>query len=72
MKQTQKILDYVRQRGSITTLEATRELFIMSFPKRMSEIRNDPHYEVSQEWESNGHTRWLRYTIKEVEHDKAD
>lgn len=72
MNQTQKILDYVRDRGSITSLEATRELLIMSFTKRMSEIRQNPNYEVSQEWESNGHSKWLRYTIKEVEHEKAN
>lgn len=72
MKQSQKILDYVKEHGSITSLEATRDLLIMSFTKRMSEIRRDPGYEVSQEWESNGHTRWLRYFIKEVEHEKAN
>ncbi len=72
MRQLSKILDYVKEHGSITSLEAIRDLFIMSFTKRMSELRRDPNYEVTQEWESNGHTRWLRYTIKEVEHEKAN
>ena len=72
ISQIKKILDYVEEKGSITSLDATNELKIMSFTKRMSEIRRDPNYEVTQKWESNGHTRWLRYEIKEVEHDKAD
>ena len=72
ISQIKKILDYVEEKGSITSLDATNVLKIMSFTKRMSEIRRDPNYEVSQKWESNGHTRWLRYEIKEVEHDKAD
>lgn len=72
ISQIKKILDYVEEKGSITSLDATNVLKIMSFTKRMSEIRRNPNYEVTQKWESNGHTRWLRYEIKEVEHDKAD
>ena len=72
LSQIEKILNFVEQRGSISSLEATNELKIMSFTKRMSEIRRNPNYEVTQKWESNGHTRWLRYEIKEVEHDKAN
>ena len=72
MRQLSKILEYVKEHGSITSLEATRDLFIMSFTKRMSALRREPNYEVSQEWEINGHTRSLRYTIKEVENEKAN
>ena len=71
-EQRQMILDYVERMGSITSLEATMVLQIMSFTKRMSELRRDPNYEVTQKWESNGHSKWLRYEIKEVKHDKAD
>ena len=72
LSQIEKILNFVEEKGSITSLDATNVLKIMSFTKRMSEIRRNPNYEVTQKWESNGHTRWLRYEIKEVEHDKAN
>ena len=66
ISQIKKILDYVEEKGSITSLDATNVLKIMSFTKRMSEIRRDPRYEVTQRWESNGVTKWMLYEIKEV------
>jgi len=65
--QTERILEYVKRMGSITSWEATNILNIMSFGKRMSELRHDPHYTVTQKWESDGHVKWLRYEVHEQE-----
>ena len=65
--QTERIVEYCKRMGSITSYEASNFLNIMSFTKRMSELRRDPNYEISQKWESDGHTSWLRYEIHERE-----
>ena len=65
LTQNERIVEYAMNRGGITSFDATNILHIMSFTKRMSEIRRDPRYEVTQRWENNGHTRWLLYEIKE-------
>ena len=65
LTQNERIVEYAMNRGGITSFDATNILHIMSFTKRMSEIRRDPRYEVTQRWEKNGHTRWLLYEIKE-------
>ena len=67
LSQNERIVEYAINRGGITSYDATNILKIMSFTKRMSEIRKDPRYEVTQRWESNGHTKWMLYEIKEVE-----
>ena len=63
--QVERIIAYTKKMGSITSWEATNILNIMSFTKRISEIRRDPNYEVTQRWESDGHAKWLRYEIQE-------
>lgn len=63
--QNARIVEYAIRTGGITSFDATTKLFIMSFTKRMSEIRRDPRYEVTDKWVSNGLTRWKFYEIKE-------
>lgn len=65
LTQNERIVEYAMNRGGITSFDATNILHIMSFTKRMSEIRRDPRYEVTQRWETNGHTKWMLYEIKE-------
>ena len=65
LSQNERIVEYAMNRGGITSFDATNILHIMSFTKRMSEIRRDPRYEVTQRWETNGHTKWKLYEIKE-------
>ena len=65
LTQNERIIEYAKKMGGITSWDATNILNIMSFTKRMSEIRRDPRYEVMQRWESNGHTKWMLYEIKE-------
>ena len=67
LSQNERIVEYAQKMGGITSWDATNILHIMSFTKRMSEIRRDPRFEVTQRWESNGHTKWMLYEIKEVE-----
>lgn len=63
--QNERIIEYAQKMGGITSWDASNILNIMSFTKRMSEIRRDPRYEVTSHWETNGITRWLLYEIKE-------
>lgn len=65
LSQNERIVEFAMNRGGITSFDATNILHIMSFTKRMSEIRRDPRYEVTQRWETNGHTKWMLYEIKE-------
>ena len=67
LTQNERIVEYAQKMGGITSWDATNILNIMSFTKRMSEIRRDPRYEVSQRWETNGITKWMLYEIKERE-----
>lgn len=67
LTQNERIVEYAQKMGGITSWDATNILNIMSFTKRMSEIRRDPRYEVTQRWENNGHTKWMLYEIKEVQ-----
>jgi len=64
--QNERIVEYAKKMRGITSLEATNVLHIMSFTKRMSEIRRDPRYIVKQKWQTNGKTRWMVYEIEEV------
>ena len=63
--QNEKIIRYAKEMHGITSLEATNVLHIMSFTKRMSEIRRDPRYIVRQHWAMNSTTRWMVYEIEE-------
>ena len=41
MKQTDKVLNYIRLNGQITTLEAVTELGVLSLPRRIMELRRE-------------------------------
>lgn len=58
MKITQKerIINYIREFGSITDLEATRDLGILQFGTRLHELKKDG-YKFKSKWE----TRKNRY-----------
>ena len=63
-KQRQAILDYMKEHGSISTMEAAG-LGIASASKRLSEI--DRLYGLKKEWVSVesrwGKTRYIRYSL---------
>lgn len=47
--QKQRILDYIAKFGSITQLEAQRDLGVQRLPSRIIEIKKDG-YSVTYEW----------------------
>lgn len=67
LPQVERILAYVEKVGSISSWEAMNILGILSPTKRMSEIRRMPGVKVTQKWESDGHSKWVRYWIEREE-----
>lgn len=49
--QKQRIINYIRQFGSITDLEASKELGIQQFGARIFDLKKEG-YEFTTEWES--------------------
>lgn len=52
MTQEDRILDYMRERGRITTADAMYELGVASLQKRLSDLRKKG-YVITKEWESS-------------------
>lgn len=50
MTQRQRVLERLRNRGTLTTMEAVTEMGIMSLPKRIEELRK-AGYPISMKWE---------------------
>lgn len=77
MTQRMAIIAHCRQHGSITIREAVTQLNIGSPTKRISEIRQDPGYIVTQEdvpvYDDDGkrRTHYARYRIEEVGNGEA-
>lgn len=64
-KQTDKVLNWFRSRGELTTREAVVELGIMSLPRRIMELRRDGHeIEMHYRTSPNG-TRYGVYSLIE-------
>lgn len=72
LPQAERILAYVGKVGSISSWEAMNILGILSPTKRMSEIRRMPGVKVTQKWESDGHSKWLRYWIEREKEEDAE
>lgn len=73
LPQVERILAYVGKVGSVSSWEMMNILGILSPTKRISEIRRMPGYTVTQKWESDGKSKWLRYWIerKDDEEDQV-
>ena len=64
-KQTDKVLNWLRTRGGLTTREAVTELNIMSLPKRIEELRKSGHaIAITYHTSPNG-ARYGVYTLME-------
>lgn len=68
MTQTEKILAYIRENGSITPLDALREFGCMRLASRVTDLKR-AGYEISRVMETsknrNGEAvRYARYTLK--------
>ena len=67
--QCQLILDYINDYGSITPLEAMRDLGVYRLASRISEMKNKMHIPIKDEWETvqtrrGTKTRIKRYSIE--------
>ena len=77
ISQKQRIINYIREFGSITDLEASKELGIQQFGARIFDLKKDG-YEFKTEWESSTNrfgerTDYKRYylvdmTARNMEH----
>ena len=52
ISQKDRIINYIRQFGSITDLEATKDLGILQFGTRLHELKKDG-YKFRTEWETS-------------------
>ena len=73
MNQEQRILNYMRDFGSITALDAMREFGIMRLASRISDLKHRG-YNITREFEKGvnrygEHTKYARYSLKEDDHE---
>ena len=64
-KQTTIVLDWLRNKGELTTREAVTELNIMSLPRRIMELRNEGHNIATEYRTSANGARYGVYTLTE-------
>lgn len=69
MNQEQRILNYMKDFGSITPLDAMREFGIMRLASRISDLKKQG-YKISREYEKSvnrygEHTKYARYKLEE-------
>jgi hypothetical protein len=68
--QAQRVLDYIKEFGSITQLEALRDIGVMRLASRVSELKKSGHkivgevISVSNRWGEKCHVK--RYTFAET------
>lgn len=73
MNQEQRILNYMRDFGSITALDAMREFGIMRLASRISDLKHRG-YNITREFEKGVNrygeqTKYARYSLKEDDHE---
>lgn len=74
--QVDRAISYMREHGSCTSLEALTELGILSFPKRICEMRKQGFY-ITSKWES-GESRYgnkfhvKRYYLIEEKNEQGE
>ena len=62
--QCQLILDYIEEFGSITPLEAMRDLGVYRLASRISEMKNKQSLPIKSEWETVQTRRGTKTRIK--------
>lgn len=69
LKQTRRVIDYIERFGSITTLEAVRDLGVMRLASRINDLRKEGYPIVSEYIKVKNrygeHTSVKRYWIEE-------
>jgi len=66
MNQCEKVLDYISQHGSITTMDAFQHLRITRLPSRICDLRQSG-IEIKGEMESGNGTHYMRYSLGDSE-----
>ena len=61
--QKQKILEYLINNKTITSLECVYKLSIVDLQHAIMELRRDG-YNITDKWINNGDTRFKRYTLE--------
>lgn len=61
--QVNRAISYMREHGSLTSLEALTELGILSFPKRICEIKQQGFY-ITSKWESGESAYGNKFRVK--------
>lgn len=73
MTQEQRVLNYIREHGSITALQAFSDLKITQLGTRIFNLRAQGHdiETVDESYRSNGKTiRWAKYILHEVDNGR--
>lgn len=68
--QCQLILDYIEEFGSITPLEAMRDLGVYRLASRISEMKNKKDIPIKSEWETVTTRRGTKTRIKRYSLEK--
>ena len=61
--QVSRAISYMREHGSLTSLEALTELGILSFPKRICEMKQQGFY-ITTKWESGESQFGNKFRVK--------
>ncbi len=61
--QVERAIAYMREHGSLTSLEALTNLGILSFPKRICEMKKQGFY-VKSQWEHGESAFGNKYRVK--------
>lgn len=61
--QVDRAISYMREHGSLTSLEAMTKLGILSFPKRVCEMKNQGFY-ITSRWESGESAYGNKFRVK--------
>ena len=67
MSQEQRVIDYLKKNGSITSIDAVMHLGIMDLPKRISNLIREGT-DINKEWEKGKNRygeniHYMRYTL---------
>lgn len=63
LSQKQKVLNYLINNKTITSLECVYKLSIVDLQHAIMELRRDG-FNITDEWINNGDTRFKRYTLE--------
>ena len=61
--QVSRAISYMREHGSLTSLEALTELGILSFPKRICEMKQQGFY-ITSKWENGISQHGNKFRVK--------